>query len=69
MEIGDQVRMNGRYAVAKENQGRIFRVRSRTFFVGREACVLLEGYFGSYPVKGLEVISHTKDGDTGGQRK
>lgn len=56
LNIGDKVKMNGKYFVADDNKGRIFSVAAEPKFVFGKLCVWLQGYRGCYLVDGLERV-------------
>ncbi len=58
MEIGTNVKMNDNYFVSKENEGMIFKVKSKVVVIGGTECVMLKGYSGAYALDGLTEVKN-----------
>lgn len=61
--MGSKVMLNdkGRYAVLKEDEGKIFEVRSNQFEICGAKCVLLKGKQGGYAVDALIEVEEEKE--------
>lgn len=64
--MGSKVRLNdkGRHKVSKEDEGKIFEVRSKPFEMFGTMCVLLKEKVGCYPIRDLtEVEEISEEGE------
>lgn len=59
LQVGDKVKMNGKYYVNKEDREKVFQVIAGPQEVCGSTCVWLEGFRGCYSVDGLEKIHST----------
>lgn len=61
--MGSKVMMNDRskYKILKEDEGKIFEVRSNQFEICGTKCVLLKGKQGGYAVDALIEIEEEKE--------
>lgn len=56
MKIGDNVIMNDKYYVSKQNKGKVWTVSSEPWECCGTLVVLLEGKSGGYAVDGLDIV-------------
>ncbi len=61
--MGSKVMMNdkGRYKVSKEDEGKVFEVRSNPFEICGTQCVLLKGKRGGYAIDALTEVETEKE--------
>ena len=61
LNIGDKVKMNGKYYVSEKNKEKIWTVQSEPWEVCGTVVVKLEGKSGGYAVDGLDLVEAAHD--------
>lgn len=61
LNIGDKVKMNGKYYVSEKNKEKIWTVQSELWEVCGTVVVKLEGKSGGYAVDGLDLVEAAHD--------
>lgn len=56
MNVGDKVKMNGKYYVSTANRGKIFTIIAEPKMVFGKLCVWLSGCRGCYVADGLDLV-------------
>lgn len=62
LEIGDKVKMNGKYSVSDKDKNRVWTVCSDPMGIGDKRYIRLKGKTGGYPIDGLDLVEKNSNG-------